>query len=493
MATFRKHYDGTIKAENQTITAEEFLAALVGDCERLGLSEDYERVELVRCRIEGEVNIHNAEADRDEEGKYVIGKEIECRWCIFKHPVKFERTRFRKDTKFWQNRFKQPVYYNGTTFERNAKFTLITFERGAVFTSVTFKKNAKFLMTQFKQPTHFRGARFEQKADFTETTFQNYAYFRSVSFQEPASFQGIRYWPDTIAQWWCQRLFNNWLFWKLDGLFWRKDQELDVISHEHYVRENPRWLTRWLIKMIMPENAPDRRPTAPTEFQLDSQNIDEVTNPFFKRYIADQQFIRDFKKKHRVWARLWRWSSDYGRSFGRWARLSLIIVLFFGCAYAHEILSPYWYLKPFGWQISVGVAVWAIFVLLVVGASTRYLLKTIRSKESWKNKAFRCVIKLPVPLVILALLVYVVAITIGNLDFIVANTLPEDGQKPERTEPNFITYFYFSVVTFTTLGFGDITPKNHTSEMWLIVEVILGYIMLGGLISIFANKLARRS
>jgi hypothetical protein len=28
---------------------------------------------------------------------------------------------------------------------------------------------------------------------------------------------------------------------------------------------------------------------------------------------------------------------------------------------------------------------------------------------------------------------------------------------------------------------------------WVMLEVILGYIMLGGLISIFANKLARRS
>jgi hypothetical protein len=29
--------------------------------------------------------------------------------------------------------------------------------------------------------------------------------------------------------------------------------------------------------------------------------------------------------------------------------------------------------------------------------------------------------------------------------------------------------------------------------MWVMAEVIIGYVMLGGLISIFANKLARRS
>ena len=34
--------------------------------------------------------------------------------------------------------------------------------------------------------------------------------------------------------------------------------------------------------------------------------------------------------------------------------------------------------------------------------------------------------------------------------------------------------------------------KTHQAARWVMAEVILGYIMLGGLISIFANKLARR-
>jgi hypothetical protein len=52
------------------------------------------------------------------------------------------------------------------------------------------------------------------------------------------------------------------------------------------------------------------------------------------------------------------------------------------------------------------------------------------------------------------------------------------------------TYF---IVTFTTLGFGDIIPGPGWPQFWVALEVIMGYIMLGGLISILANKLARRS
>jgi hypothetical protein len=52
---------------------------------------------------------------------------------------------------------------------------------------------------------------------------------------------------------------------------------------------------------------------------------------------------------------------------------------------------------------------------------------------------------------------------------------------------------YYSVVTFTTLGFGDILPKTLEAARWVMAEVITGYIMLGGLITIFASKIARRT
>jgi len=53
--------------------------------------------------------------------------------------------------------------------------------------------------------------------------------------------------------------------------------------------------------------------------------------------------------------------------------------------------------------------------------------------------------------------------------------------------------YYFSIVTLTTLGFGDITPLNLAGEIIVAIEVILGYVALGLLISILANKVARRS
>ena len=56
-----------------------------------------------------------------------------------------------------------------------------------------------------------------------------------------------------------------------------------------------------------------------------------------------------------------------------------------------------------------------------------------------------------------------------------------------------LTPLYFSVVTLTTLGFGDVAPASAGAQVVAMAEVILGYVMLGGLLSIFANKMARRA
>ncbi|MEM6927537.1 MAG: pentapeptide repeat-containing protein [Myxococcota bacterium] len=53
--------------------------------------------------------------------------------------------------------------------------------------------------------------------------------------------------------------------------------------------------------------------------------------------------------------------------------------------------------------------------------------------------------------------------------------------------------FYFSVVTLTTLGFGDAVPTDPVSQMAVMTEVFLGYFMLGGLLTLLSNKMARRA
>ena len=60
-------------------------------------------------------------------------------------------------------------------------------------------------------------------------------------------------------------------------------------------------------------------------------------------------------------------------------------------------------------------------------------------------------------------------------------------------EWEFFTLFYYSVVTFTSLGYEDIVPASQIAAAVVIVEVITGYLALGILIAILADRIARRS
>jgi hypothetical protein len=63
----------------------------------------------------------------------------------------------------------------------------------------------------------------------------------------------------------------------------------------------------------------------------------------------------------------------------------------------------------------------------------------------------------------------------------------------EGSADSWLSPFYYSIVTYTTLGFGDITPKSTLGEVVVVSEVILGYTTLGLLLAILANRVARQS
>ncbi len=52
---------------------------------------------------------------------------------------------------------------------------------------------------------------------------------------------------------------------------------------------------------------------------------------------------------------------------------------------------------------------------------------------------------------------------------------------------------YYSVVTMTTLGYGDAIPASTAAQIVAMIQVVIGYVMLGGVLSIFATKMGRRA
>ncbi len=124
-----------------------------------------------------------------------------------------------------------------------------------------------------------------------------------------------------------------------------------------------------------------------------------------RREIMDQNYLYEFRtrdRKHAALYRVWRATSDCGRSLGRWGALTLGVAWLFSIVYS------------------------------------------------------------------------LVDIDYGGNE-------------------TFISPLYFSVVTITTLGYGDAVPRSAIAQALVMIQVAVGYMMLGGVLSIFATRMGRRA
>lgn len=383
-------YHGT----DQTLDADAFLSIL---------QADYESVFLTNCIIEG-FFIYSAKNPKVVGERLIVDKEIVCIRCEFKEAFKFEKTIFQKDVFFGSSVFHDAVHFGGTVFQNTCDFGESIFEGPLFFRGSVFNGMARFSDTRFQQVTDFNDVHFSANAIFRNAIFKDTTHFNRAIFSNKLDFVQARF-TDTAV-------FNESTF---SGETDFTAARFAVTASFQNVSFNANTIWQWL------RNKFTHQSVQPTEFYLDSEDINGVLNPFFKRYVADQQFIRAFKDIHPFWALIWRWSSDYGRSLGVWALWSLLIALSFSFVY---MPAPAWF--------------------------PEWLQETMPQFHQ-------------------------VTVTDSNGDL------------------TFWKSFYFSIVTFTTLGFGDVVAANTSARILVTLEVIFGYIMLGGLISIFANKLASRS
>lgn len=380
----------------ETIKARVFLEALQSDATT---------IILTNCIIEGVVDIFSVELERGDNDQVLLNKNVSCIGCTFRNIVNFRTVVFQKDVDFRRTLFEADLDFDEAVFHGTSAFREAIFQKRADFHSAIFHKSVSFWRAGFNNVADFHRVQFRRNAVFHETNFYNEVNFRRAQFQGILDCTGT-WFPETTA-------FNSASF--LGTANFTGAQFMSVVAFRDI-----RYISNTLYRSL--RDKLDRKGHYPTEFYLDSRHVDEVENPFFKRYVADQQFIRAFNQANPVLARLWRWSSDYGRSLALWAAWSVLFVFLFAIAYRFPV--PSW------------MSLW------------------------------------------------------------LANFTPQFHQTTGAYSGDPLTFWdciYFSVVTFTTLGFGDIVSDNTAARFLVTLEVIFGYVMLGGLISIFANKLASRS
>lgn len=189
------------------------------------------------------------------------------------------------------------------------------------------------------------------------------------------------------------------------------------------------------------------RDPVPTHPIQDIQGLPHV----LRRSIADAQYLIEIEKRTRIsWGqrslfRLWGTTSAFGQSVTRWMCWSFFVLLIFAGAFTRiEFASPQYH--PITHQEA---------------KSESFIQEHQASQMSPQGQ--------PLP--------------------------SGDGRIVETVtvinKLSLIKALYVSTIIFTTLGFSDMTPVSDLGRVLIAVEVTIGYVMLGALLAILANKLAR--
>ena len=419
-------------------------------------------------------------AYKTHDGKPCEWALYDGEYCIF-HSKDIEGKKDKFDKKFWKEFERQKEYeeiydfegfafpgdisFKNKKFEKNVCFLEATFSGMADFSEAKFSGMANFNATEFLGPTKFFKTIFSS-AHFLSTNFFKFASFREAVFHNGSAFGGAKFFEDAYF---TKAKFKS-------GGFGNTEFSKNVSFSEAEFSESIQLFSAKFYRNAYFEKAHFSGFAHFNEVKffghVEFGNIDffKVKNCSFKNtYFFSvgglSQFIEKYKEKFKpsINPRLEILSEDFRLILGEVATARYPVI-------SRQIRDDM-YLLDKKERISKMPKIRKCCNRIL------YFLWWLfadygRSFFRWAFFSF-----------------LFICIFTGIFCWIGLEKFSIDVMLPK----NIFTMFYYSVVTFTTLGFGDVTPHTAGACIAVIFEVITGYIMLGGLISIFANKLARRS
>jgi hypothetical protein len=138
-----------------------------------------------------------------------------------------------------------------------------------------------------------------------------------------------------------------------------------------------------------------------------------------------------------------------------------------GIILATVMLASLWiqYLIPNNGILAIGMLVGVIFSVMVIANILGFIIKSeVVSRE----------------IIFAALLLYLLAAFMwaflyAFLEIIDPASFNID---PNRPEGHFLIFQYYSFVTITTLGYGDITPVTEVAKAFSVLEAVIGQLYL---------------
>jgi uncharacterized protein YjbI with pentapeptide repeats len=119
--------------------------------------------------------------------------------ATFEGDASFSAATFKGDTVFRKATFNRVAYFQDATFEGDASFNEATFRLQAVFLPAAFEGDVAFVDAAFERDAIFLGTKFGGYASFSEATFKTDALFVGTTFGGYASFMKATFEGDALC------------------------------------------------------------------------------------------------------------------------------------------------------------------------------------------------------------------------------------------------------------------------------------------------------
>jgi len=396
----------------------------------------------------------------------------------------FERATFERYVDFMNVKFNGRSLFTEAIFKIEANFWGARFEKSSIFFLTTFKEKALFMNAIFKFSPFFTEANFKGRTDFHNVIFKKGAYFRRATFEEDVSFN-------------IKNLIGRLDFEKIyvlpgNKISIRIEHCKGEINFQYAYLENA-FLEFKLSKDILINFSNTLlRNTKIKKVQIANHIIQEHNKEF---YIAKEIFLilknnfhsigmyedeswafvkeKDMERKSNIIYSLLNEKNKYDayKEILRQSNLSKIAII------KSKIF--------FQWLFSKAFIKWS--TLTISNFIYQY------GENPWRVIRFALII-----IFSFALILNFSGIVNSDRTNLIIEFIKEsqsDEYNLRYLGPilgNFLNCLYFSVVTFTTLGYGDFQPAVGLSRFFVSLESIIGAFTMALFVYTFARRTGGR-